>query len=109
MCARGASCSRPSRRPSDRRRALLLIALDDLGRTELRLLGIEAGVAARLALVEQVVAPVELDLDRVQALLVRGAEPPPAEARSQSCASSLARALMWSRIGRSVMRAAPVR
>ena len=76
MCARRASCSRPSRRPSDRRRALLLVALDDLGRAELRLLGIEAGVAARLALVEQVVAPVELDLDRVQALLVGGAEPP---------------------------------
>ena len=60
------SCATASRRPA--RRWLLLVALDDLGRADLGLGRVEPGGAPGLALVEQVVALVELDLDLVEAL-----------------------------------------
>src|SRR6188768_1055101 len=46
----------------------LLVALDDLDRPQRRLLGIEAGGAPGLALMEEVVAAIELDLDLRQSL-----------------------------------------
>src|ERR1700690_239034 len=56
---------------------LLLVALDHLGRSDLRFGRVEAGGATRLALMEQVVALVELDLDLLESLDLGGAEAPP--------------------------------
>ena len=45
---------------------LLLVGLHGIGRADLRLVGVEPRRGPCLALVEQVIAPVELDLDRVE-------------------------------------------
>ena len=80
------------------RHVLLLVVLDDLGRPELRLRRVLAGVAPALPLVEQVVDLVELDLD----LLGASSRPAcrdrvPSPALAQSASSSRERALIRSK------------
>lgn len=45
---------------------LLLVVLDRLGRAQLRLVGVEAGVTARAPLPKEVPVAVELDPDRLE-------------------------------------------
>ena len=49
--------------------------LDDLRRARFGVLRIEAGRPAGGALVKQVVGPVELDLDRLESLVLLGCQP----------------------------------
>jgi hypothetical protein len=72
--ARARGTTRPEGRSAAGRVPLLLVALDDLRRPDLGFLGVEPELPPRLALVEEVVALVELDGDRVQSGLLVGTE-----------------------------------
>ena len=75
---RPARLRRPPRRPEPGRRCpLLLVALHDVRGPGLRLARIQAGGPPRLALVEEVVAAIELDLDRLEPVVVLGGQPLP--------------------------------
>jgi hypothetical protein len=71
---RARGTARPEGRSAAGRVPLLLVALDDLRRPDLGFLGVEPELPPRLALVEEVVALVELDGDRVQSGLLVGTE-----------------------------------
>src|SRR5204862_7326546 len=71
--ARLANALAGARRPAGE--SLLLVELDDVARPAIRLARVQARRTTGLALMEQVVAAVELDLDHHEPLVLRGGQP----------------------------------
>jgi hypothetical protein len=66
----GENGGRRPARPIFADRLLLQVALDRVGRADLRLVGVASGITARAALAKQVPTPVKFDFDRLQPRLI---------------------------------------